>query len=93
MSSTTHHPDYTGVWLCLMGLMLASLAVGNLGLSAPVAAALIFLLAGVKALLVALYFMHLRFEQIALAGILLAPLALFAVLLLVLIPEFVSTAP
>ncbi len=89
MPGRTHHPDYVAVWLWLLALMLASLLVSFLPIPGAVATALIFGMAGVKALLVALYFMHLRFEQVLLAALPLVPLLLLAVLVLVLLPEFV----
>jgi cytochrome c oxidase subunit 4 len=88
MHSGSHHPNYVKVYVWLMALMLASLGVSVSPVPAGLAATMIFGMALAKALLVALYFMHLRFEQIALAAALLVPLLLAATLFIVLIPEF-----
>ena len=40
-----------------------------------------------KAVLVALYYMHLRFERLLIYSLVLVPLAVFAILLLVLLPD------
>ena len=48
---------------------------------------LVFAAATVKALLVALYYMHLRFERRLVYALALVPLVLFGMLLLVLLPE------
>jgi cytochrome c oxidase subunit 4 len=81
------HPNYVLVWYWLLGLALASVLVSALPLSHTLTVVLIFSAALVKALLVALYFMHLRFEGWPIYALALVPLVLFGTLLLVLFPE------
>jgi cytochrome c oxidase subunit 4 len=81
------HPNYVLVWYWLLGLALASVLVSALPLSHTFTVVLVFGAATVKALLVALYYMHLRFERWLVYALALVPLVLFGVLLLVLLPE------
>jgi cytochrome c oxidase subunit 4 len=76
------------VWWWLVGLGLASVLVSTL-LPVPHAlvVGLIFAAAVVKAVLVALYYMHLRFERLLIYALVLVPLVFLAVLLLVLLPD------
>lgn len=80
-------PNYVAVWLWLVGLMIASILVSYLPIPTAIAIFLIFLAAFVKALLVALNYMHLRFEQVLIYGMAIVPLAIFFVLWLVLYPD------
>lgn len=84
------HPNYVLVWYWLLGLALASVLVSALPLSHTFTVVLVFAAATVKALLVALYYMHLRFERGLMYALVLVPLALFGILLLVLFPEIPS---
>ncbi len=84
---TSHHPNYVAVWYWLIGLALLSVLVSALPLSHSLVVVLIFAFAGVKALLVALYFMHLRFEHLLISVLVLLPLTFFVVLVLVLLPD------
>jgi len=81
------HPNYVLVWYWLLGLALASVLVSALPLSHMFTIVLVFTAAMVKALLVALYYMHLRFERWLIYALALMPLVLFGILLLVLLPE------
>jgi len=87
MRSAHTHPNYVLVWYWLLGLALASVLLSALPLSHTVMVVLVFAAATVKALLVALYYMHLRFEHWLLCLLALVPLGLFGILLLVLFPE------
>lgn len=84
------HPKYVLVWYGLLGLALASVLVSALLVSHTLAVVLIFAAAMVKAVLVALYYMHLRFEGGLIYALALVPLVLFGILVLVLIPEIAS---
>jgi caa(3)-type oxidase subunit IV len=84
-----HHrePNYMGVWWWLLGLTIAEIVVAVLPL---VTLAKGFLLVGMalsKATLVALYFMHLKFERVFLSMIALSPLVVCVFLLLMLLPD------
>jgi cytochrome c oxidase subunit 4 len=89
MSAGHAHPNYTAVFVWLLVLlgvgMAASLVPGTRG----VAVVVIFAVAVIKALLVALNFMHLRFESGLIYAIALLPLVFAAVLLVALFPDFV----
>lgn len=81
------HPNYTTIWFWLLGLALGSVLVGLLPLPHQFTIVLIFAAATVKALLVALYYMHMRFEHLLIYGLVIFPLLLFAILLCVLFPD------
>ena len=81
------HPNYVGVWLWLVALLIASVGVTTLPVPTGVALFLIFGMAVVKAVLVALNFMHLKFERLLIYAMAIVPLVIFFVLWLVLYPD------
>jgi cytochrome c oxidase subunit 4 len=88
---TTLHPNYMGVFWWLLALTLLEVIFGSLpvGPSYPHLAK-IFLLVSMavgKAALVALYFMHLKFEVRTLGIIALTPMILCAFFLFMLMPD------
>jgi caa(3)-type oxidase subunit IV len=89
MSVGRAHPHYTAVWLWLLALLGVGLAASLLPGGRTVALVVIFATAVVKALLVALNFMHLRFESGVIYAIALIPLVLAAILAVALFPDFV----
>jgi cytochrome c oxidase subunit 4 len=89
MTSDRAHPNYTLVYLWLLVLLGVGLAAGFLPGGRDVALVVIFATAVVKALLVALNFMHLRFESGVIYAIALIPLVFAAVLVVALFPDFV----
>ena len=76
------HPSYVGIWLALAALTAVELGIAFLPWSKATLIVLLILLAFWKAALVALYYMHLRFETRRVAILALAPLP-FVVILLV----------
>jgi caa(3)-type oxidase subunit IV len=87
---TAHrHPHYVKIWLWLLGLMALSLGASLLPGGRTLAVTLIFATALAKAVLVALNFMHLRFEPRLLYALLLVPVLFAAVLAVALFPDFV----
>lgn len=80
-------PNYVAVWLWLVGLLIASVGVSYLDISTGVALTLIFAMAATKAVLVALHYMHLRFENLLIYAVAIIPLILFFVLWVVLYPD------
>ena len=79
----TQPPRYLviGIWLAglmLVGVLVSEMAGGILPLPRWGVATLILALSTVKATLVALYYMHLRFDRRLLALVALAPLLLVA---------------
>ncbi|MBI3126376.1 MAG: cytochrome C oxidase subunit IV family protein [Candidatus Tectomicrobia bacterium] len=83
-----HGSPYLLIWIYLVVLALASVAA-SLVLPKAAAELTIYLLAVVKAILVALYFMHLKVERFFIHSLTLIPLALVLVLFLGLIPDIV----
>jgi|SRR6185295_16382988 cytochrome c oxidase subunit 4 len=89
-SGTTEHkrPNYVMIWLYLFVMTVAEVALAfELPLSQNVKLLLLLFLAVWKALLVALFFMHLKFERWRLRIIFLVPLPLAAILVTVVIME------
>jgi len=83
------HPNYIGVWFFLAVLTAAELSVAFLpSFSKTTIIVFLVLLAVWKALLVALYYMHLRFEPRRLWILATSPLPLIAILLLAVLQEF-----
>jgi caa(3)-type oxidase subunit IV len=83
-----NHPNYFVVWIWLMGLLIASFAV-SLVLPRSAAVYLIFLVAAIKAILVVMNFMHLKYEKLLLYALAIVPLLIVVVLLFALFPDFV----
>lgn len=87
MARGTVRPNYIAVWLWLVGLLIASVVISYLPISRGLAVLLIFVAAFVKAMLVALDYMHLKFEQPLIYAMAIIPLAIFVVLWIVLYPD------
>ncbi|GIX47206.1 MAG: hypothetical protein KatS3mg131_1417 [Candidatus Tectimicrobiota bacterium] len=83
------HPNYVAIWVWLLILALFSVMITAVPMPHPLMVTVVFVVAAVKAILVALYYMHLRFEQLLIYSLALAPLICLAVLLLVLLPDIV----
>lgn len=77
------------IWGWLIVLLLVSIGASALSISPALIVLIIFGLAAVKALLVALYYMHLRWEHFAISLLALTPVILFVILTLALFPDFV----
>lgn len=82
------HPNYIGIWLMLALLTGVELGVAFLPWSKLVIILLLIGLAVWKALLVALYFMHLRFETFRVRIFFIAPLPLAVILVTAVITEY-----
>jgi cytochrome c oxidase subunit IV len=80
-------PNYWKIWLYLFILTVVEIAVIYLPTSKAVIAVLLIGLACYKALLVAMYFMHLKFERRTLGIIALTPFILCVFLILMLLPD------
>ena len=83
-----HHPNYMAVWAGLAVLTLVEVGVAFVNLPREVIVMSLLGLAVWKALLVALYFMHLRFEPARLVLIAAAPLPLAPILVFAVMAEF-----
>ncbi len=95
MTSGKAHPNYTAVWLWLLALLGLGVASSFLPGGRTFAVLVILATAFAKAILVALNFMHLRFEPALIYTLVLIPLLFLVVLAAALFPDFVwhSLAP
>jgi cytochrome c oxidase subunit IV len=87
MATTHAEPNYIGVFWWLLGLTILEIAVIYLPITKLAIAILLIAMAISKAALVALYFMHLKFERRTLGMIALAPFILCVFLILMLLPD------
>lgn len=89
MTTTTAHadPNYIGVFWWLLALTVAEIAVIYMPIARLIIVILLVGLALSKATLVALFFMHLKFERGTLGLIALTPLFLCIFLILMLSPD------
>ena len=88
MTETTHkEPNYMGVFWWLLVLTILEIAVVYMPILKMVIAVMLVTLAVTKAALVAMYFMHLKFERTTLALIALSPFVLCVFLILMLTPD------
>ncbi|MBA3558054.1 MAG: cytochrome C oxidase subunit IV family protein [Gemmatimonadaceae bacterium] len=83
------HPNYVGIFVVLAVLTGVELGVAFLPWSKTVLVLLLLGLAVWKAVLVALYYMHLRFEPNRLRILAIAPLPLAVILVAAVITEFI----
>ena len=86
--SGAHGSPYLLIWVYLVVLALASVAASLVLPKVPAELAIYFL-AAVKAVLVAMYFMHLKVERFFIHSLSLIPLALVLVLFLGLLQDVV----
>lgn len=89
MSQTHPRPNYFAIWAWLVFLLVLSLLAVYLPFSQTVTVTLIFAVAVVKAFLVVVNFMHLRFESRWIHAIALVPVVLFIIMTITLIPDIV----
>ena len=88
MTSSAHSTSaYIKVFYVLLVLTIVEVAIVYLGLPKLVLAALLVIAAVWKASLVAMHFMHLKFEKRTLALVALAPFVLCVFLILMLMPD------
>ncbi len=89
MEAGHKNPNYVGVWAGLAILTLVELGVAFLGWSKLLVILILVALALWKALMVALYFMHLRFEGNRMRIFAIAPLPLAVIIVIAVLTEFV----
>jgi cytochrome c oxidase subunit 4 len=88
MSSATHSSaQYLKIFYILLVLTIVEVAIVYLHLPKILLAALLVIFAVWKAALVAMHFMHLKFEKKTLAVVALAPFILCVFLILMLLPD------
>lgn len=86
-ASTKHHPNYIAVFWVLLIFTLSEVGVTYLPVPRFPMAIILVCLAMTKALLVAMYYMHLKFEKWLLILIAISPLITAIILTLALIPD------
>lgn len=89
-----HHPNYMAIFWWLLGLTIAEVCVAffprwmpSVGNVKAITIVLLIGMAFAKATLVALYFMHLRFERRTFVIIVTAPVLLAVFLIVMLMPD------
>jgi len=89
MTAERVHPNYITIWIWLIVLMLAGVMATLLPLDSSVIVGLIFVIASVKAVLVALNYMHLKSENWLIYALAIVPVLLVVAMILVLFPDIV----
>lgn len=88
MSESAHHEtNYMGVFWWLLALTVIEVAVIYLPIAKMAIAVMLVTMAVTKAALVAIYFMHLKFERRTLALVAVSPFVLCVFLILMLTPD------
>ena len=87
MATAHTEPNYIGVFWWLLALTIIEIAVIYMPIARLIIVILLVGLALSKAVLVAMYFMHLKFERLTLGAIALTPLILCTFLILMLFPD------
>ncbi|MFQ5913450.1 MAG: cytochrome C oxidase subunit IV family protein [Nitrospinota bacterium] len=91
MAQEHKEPNYMAIFWWLLALTILEVIVAISNLPTAGKASLLVAMALGKAMLVAMYFMHLRFERFTLGAIVLTPLVLCLFLLLMLFPDLLGT--
>ncbi len=84
------HPKYVKIFWWLLALTIIEVAVAIPEYSIVLKAILLIGLACSKAALVAIYFMHLKFERKTLAAIVITPFLICVFLVIMLMPDLTS---
>lgn len=88
MEDARSHPNYILVWFALAVMTAVEVGITFLSWPKTTVVLVLLVLAVWKALLVALYFMHLRFEKRPLRILAVAPIPLAFILVIAVITEF-----
>lgn len=86
----THGPSNVIIWIYLVILAIVSVFASSL-MPSPINTVVVFALAVAKAVLVLLYFMHLRVERIFIHSLFFIPLVLVIILYIGLMPDILRT--
>ena len=89
MTTEQARPNYVAIWVWLVVLMLAGVLITLLPLDRSAVVGLIFAVATVKAVLVALNYMHLKSESWLIYALAIVPVLLVVAMILVLFPDIV----
>lgn len=90
MMTRGNRPNYLAIWIWLLGLTIFCVGLSLIpGMPRTPVVAVFFLVATVKAGLVARNYMHLRYERLLIYSIALVPVAFVLILILALVPDMV----
>jgi caa(3)-type oxidase subunit IV len=89
MTAHSARPGYVAIWIWLIGLTIFCVGLTLVFGTRPVVVLIFFAVASVKSLLVALNYMHLRFERPLIYAIAIVPVLFVLTLLAALFPDFV----
>jgi caa(3)-type oxidase subunit IV len=89
MTAHAHRPNYVAIWIWLVSLTLFCVTLSLLFGTRPAIVLVFFVVATAKALLVALNYMHLRFEPRLIYAIAIVPTLFVLGLVVALLPDFV----
>jgi len=92
MAQTHQEPNYMAIWFWLAVLTVLEIWVAKMGLPKPLMISGLIGLAVTKAALVAMYFMHLKFERRTLGIIALTPPILLVLLTFAVYPDALGAA-
>lgn len=84
-----HRPNYLAIWIWLVAQTILGVGLSLVFGARPLVVVLFFLIATVKALLVALNYMHLRFEPRLIYAMAIVPVLFVLGLMFLLFPDFV----
>ena len=87
MSASHHEPNYMYVFYALAVLTAVEIGIIYVPIAKVAIAVMLVILALAKAALVAMYFMHLKYEKRTLGIIALTPLILCTLLIIALLPD------
>lgn len=91
-SHSEHHVNYMAIFWCLLVLTILEIMAGvpSAGPSYPqmLKGGLLVIMAVTKAALVAMYFMHLRYDRLALSFVAMVPMVLCVFVVLMVMPDF-----
>lgn len=96
MSETEHsggYKIYTVTWFWLLVITVLEVGVVLVHVPKVLLAALLIVMALMKAALIMAYFMHLRYERLSFVYLVLTPLILGVVLFFALVPDALGTLP
>jgi len=82
-------PNYMLIWLYLFILTAAEVGIATMPISKGIVVTALLIMAVWKALLVAAYFMHMKWEPMRLRLVALAPLPAVAIMIVVIMMEYV----
>ncbi len=85
-----HHPPYVTIYFILLILTFASIIVAQL-VGRESSPPFVFTLSTIKALLIALFYMHLKYENRWIISLAIIPLIIFVIILFVFMPDILNS--